>query len=91
VVVDEVDDLAVGFVFEVPVGHVGLPALVGERCFETLPARARTFLGLRGDEASPNQDPVDRRPSRRFQALGLEVVADGGGARVEAELSQTLP
>jgi hypothetical protein len=48
VVVDEVDDLDVTC-GELPVGHVALPALVGEVGLEALPGGAGSLLGLGGD------------------------------------------
>jgi hypothetical protein len=90
VVVDEVDDLAVDAAVEVPVRHVGLPALVGERGFEALPARAWTFLGLGCDEASPYEDAVDRRSGWGLQTVGAQVVGDGRGTSIEAELPEVF-
>ncbi len=59
VVVDEVDDLGPS-AGEGPVGHVRLPALVGERCLEPDERGPRPLARLRGDQAAPPQDPPDR-------------------------------
>jgi hypothetical protein len=75
VVVDDVDDLAADAGVEMPVGHVGLPALVGQCGFGALPARSGTLLGLGGDETSPAQDPMDRRACWGRDPLDVEVVA----------------
>src|SRR5208282_3642673 len=45
-IVDEVDDLDVGAVCQVPVGHIALPALVGKIGGEADPTGARSLLGL---------------------------------------------
>jgi hypothetical protein len=64
VVVEDVEDLHLGAVGELPVGDVGLPAFVGLVGGEPSPGRAGPFLWLRRHEPAANQDPPDRRHRR---------------------------
>jgi hypothetical protein len=64
VVVEEVENLDVGAVGELPVGGVGLPAFVRLLGREPAPRRPGSLLGLGGDEAAPGQDAPDRRDRR---------------------------
>ena len=70
-----------------PVGHVGLPALVGQGRLEADPARAGSLLGLVVDKAPPAEHPVDGRKRRHRRAGLSEVVVDRPGPGVEAGLS----
>ena len=91
VVVENVQDLHIGAVGEMPVGGVGLPAFVGLVGAEPVPGGSGSFLGLRGDEPAPGEDPPDRgdRRHRRDPGRG-EVGGDGLAAGVEALLGQGL-
>ncbi len=73
-----------------PMGHVALPAFVGQCGLEADPARARPLLGLVHHEASAPEHPVHGR-ERRHAVVGLaQVVADGPCPRIETGVSEVL-
>jgi hypothetical protein len=61
VVVDDVEDLDEGPVGDADMGHVGLPAFVGEIGDEADIGAARPFVWLGSDEPSSVEDAPDRR------------------------------
>ncbi len=83
-VVEEVEDLDVLAVGEVPVGGVGLPHLVGEGGLEADEGGAGALLGLRGDQAVAGEDAPDGAGGGNLGKALEEVVADAGGAGVVA-------
>jgi hypothetical protein len=85
-VVDDVEDLDLGVIGQLPVGDVGLPAFVGLGGLESSPWGAGSFLGLCGDESSAAQDPPNSRHGRNFGdgRIGVQVGGDGFSAGVEA-------
>ena len=85
VVVEPGQDLAVGVVVEGPVGHVGLPHLVGEFGFEPDVAGAGSFARVGGDLAGGDQVAADRCDRHDHAGLVVfEVPGDRGWAGVEA-------
>ena len=88
VVVDDVEDLDGGAVGEVPVGGVGLPALVGLVGFEADQRRLRAFLRLGGDEPAAGQDPPDRRGGGCGAVAPVQVRGDGRGAGIQPVVEQ---
>ncbi len=94
VVVHEVDDLdtlpLVGPVVDGPVGHVGLPGLVGQGRLEALPGGPRSLLGLGGDEPPADEGPVDSGPPGGRPVALRQVVLDRQGAGVQPFLVQLL-
>ena len=88
VVIEHVQDLDLGPVFETPVGDVLLPTLVGHSGLESDVRAPRPLLGLRGDEAATGKDPPDRRDRRAGPAALLEVVGDRVGPGIEALIRQ---
>jgi len=86
VVVEDVEDLRVGVIGEVPVGDVGLPEFVGLVGGEAFPGRAGSFVGLGCDESAFVQDPPNRGYRRRIGDGGVagQVFGDGGCAGVVA-------
>ena len=90
VVVDQVHDLDAAPVRELPVGHVGLPALIGQPGLEALEARARAFLRLRRHQAAAAQRAPDRRDRRRALERACQVPVDGERAGVETVAGQLL-
>ncbi len=61
VVVEPGAVLDLGLVRKAPVGHVGLPQLVGRVGLEAVPRAARTLAWLGHDQARGMEDPSDRR------------------------------
>jgi hypothetical protein len=59
VVVEEVEDLDVGAVGQLPVGSVDLPHLVGEVGLEAYEGAAGALLGLGNDAAVAGEDAPD--------------------------------
>ena len=91
-VVDEVQDLDLGAVGQVPLGRIGLPAFVGQRCLETDEGGARLLVRLWGDQAMTTEDAPDwaARGRRWSQARG-DVVRDGLGSGVVTGSDELLP
>jgi hypothetical protein len=91
VVVDDVEHLEDHVVGERHMGDIGLPGLIGQVGAEALERALRSLLGLGDDEASVLECPPDRRGRRYdlFVAL-LEVIADGLGAGIDAEVAELL-
>jgi hypothetical protein len=90
VVVDDVEDLHVGAVGQLPVGDVGLPAFIRHLRGEPHIRRPRSFLRLRGDAPPAGQDPPDRRDRRRLTVPLTQVEGDGRRPGVQALLGQPL-
>jgi hypothetical protein len=90
VVVDDVEDLIDHAVRHFDVGHVGLPALVGELGHEALPRALGSLVRFGRDEAPGDEDPVDGRDRGDLAPRGGHVEVDGLGARIEAALSELL-
>ena len=82
VVVEPVQDLHVGAVCQVPMGEVGLPALVGLGGLEAAVGAARPLMRLRGDQPGGVQDPPDRRSRRNVPVFGSQPRRDGDRAGV---------
>ena len=89
-VVEEADDLDLAAIREVPLGRVGLPHLIGLVRLEAYVAGLRALLRLRGDEALPHQDAVDRGRRRGVAELAPEVDLHGGRPSVGAVLQELL-
>lgn len=90
VVVNDVEDVDLDAAGELPVGEVGLPALVGHGCFEADRGAAGALVGLGGDESSLGQDAPDRG-WRWGVAVPLgEVVGNGVGTGVQALVGEPL-
>ena len=90
-VVDDVEDLDLPATGEHPVGHVGLPQLVGQPGSEAAPGGAWPLARLRGDKATPAQHPPDRRHARaRPDLLPAQVPGNGLRARVVAGIGELL-
>lgn len=89
-VVDDVEDLEGLPVPERDMGHVGLPALVGQVGHEASERALGALVGLEGDEAACLEHPKDRR-DRRGPAVALrQVVVDRRRTRVEPVVGQRL-
>ena len=84
VVVEDVQDLDVGAVGELPVGGVGGPHLVGLFGLEAQVAALGALVRLRGDEPAGGQDPPDRADRRSRAVALLKVERDGGRAGLMA-------
>jgi len=90
VIVDEVDDLDVGAVRQVPVGHIALPALVGKFRGEANPTGAGPLLGLGRDEPATHQHAVNGGERRGGRTGLFEVILNGASARVDVFIIQAL-
>jgi hypothetical protein len=88
VVVDDVEDLEYDAVSAGDVSDVGLPALVGELCFEAAPGALGALVGLGSDEPPGFEDSPDRRDRRDVVSMAGQVGVDGGGSGVEAGVDQ---
>jgi hypothetical protein len=84
VVVEPGADLDLAPVGEAPVGHVGLPDLVGDVGLEAVPgaARARAWLGR--DEAGAHEDASDGRGRGGVEPFPFEVPGDRHRPGIEA-------
>lgn len=90
-VVDDVQDLDLGTGGQRHVGHVHLPALVGQLGAEADVGALRALVGLGGDEASGLEHPPDRRDRGNGSvALPGEVHSDRLRAGVVAGLDELL-
>lgn len=91
VVVEPVEDLDVGAVGQVPVGEVGLPALVGLCGFEASVGGPGSLPWFGHDRAGVMEDSADGGcGGRGVSALG-QVPHDGDRAGVEAVVGQLQP
>ena len=87
-VVEEVQDLDRRSVGELPGGGVALPGLVGQLSLEADEGAARSFVGLRRDQAVALEDAPDGGRRGQLLDLTLEVVEDGPRSAIEAGLSE---
>ena len=90
-VVNEVQDLDLAAIGQMPLGGVRLPAFVGQAGPEADEGGARPLVRLRGDQAATTEDSPDggaRRRCRR-QTPG-EVVGDGLGPGVVTRSAELL-
>src|SRR5689334_793196 len=83
-IVDEVEDLDLAGVGEVPFGGVGLPELVGQLRLEADEGSLGLFVRLRRDQALALEDAPDGDSRRRLVEAAGEVVEDGLWAGVQA-------
>src|SRR5450759_2658045 len=90
-VIDQVQNLDVGAVGQLPVGRVGLPHLVGQLGLEAYPGRLGALVRLRLDQAVGFADSPDGRPRRSSSEAEPEVVGNGLGAGVEARVGELAP
>ena len=84
VIVEPVEDLDFGAVGQLPVGEVGLPALVGLGGLEAVVGAFGAFAWLWGDQAVVVQDAPDRGGGRHGQAGSVQVTLQGQRPGVEA-------
>ena len=89
-VIEEVDYLDLGVVFELKEGDVCLPRFVGELCLEAHKGALGALVGLSLDKAPAFEDPPDRRGRRRRWIGEAEVVVDRVGAGIEALIDELL-
>jgi hypothetical protein len=91
VVVDQVENLDVGGVGQLPVGRVGLPHLVGQLGLEANPRGLGTLVRLGRDQAVGLEDPPDGRPRGRGSEAQAKVVGDGLRSGVMTGTGQLAP
>ena len=82
VIVQPVEDLDISPVGQAPVGHVGLPHLVGLGSGKPHIGASGPFARLGDDQALVMQDPADRRRRRLPQAFALQMPGDRHRASV---------
>jgi hypothetical protein len=90
VVIEDVEDLHLGAVGEVPKGDVGLPELVGEVSLEADEGGAWPLVGLGRNQALAGEDAPDGGDSGDFGDQGDQVMGDGLGAGVMAVVDQAM-
>jgi hypothetical protein len=84
VVIDQVQDLDLGAVGQVPEGKVALPELIGEVRLKPIEGCLGTLVGLGDDEPLALEDTPDAGARRQLGEAFGEVMEDGLGAGVEA-------
>ncbi len=89
-VVDQVEDLDLAGVGEVPLGGVGLPELIGEFGFKADEGGLGPFVRLRCDQALALEDAPDGDSRRGLVEAAGEVMEDGLRPSVEAGRNQLL-
>ena len=90
-VIEQVQDFDVGAVGELPMGRVGLPHLIGQLGLEANPGGLRALVWLRLNQAVGLEDPPDGRPRGGSSEAKPEVVGDGLGAGIEANVCKLAP
>ena len=83
-VVDEVEDLDLARVGEVPLSGIGLPELVGELSLEADEGGSGPFVWLGRDQALALEDAPDGDPRGSLVEAASEVMEDGLRTGIES-------
>ena len=90
VVVEPVEDLDFTAIGQLPVGEIGLPALVGLGGFKSVVGAAWTFTWLGGDQPVVVQDAPDRRRRGHGQAGLVQVELQSERTGIESLVDETF-